>query len=325
MADLTFRKLLGHRVAWALALAVLVGALWIPAGAQAASAVPGLPSADTAVPEVPAAAQAAVNSALAQAGVGAVERAPVADVPAIAPSTSSSPSPVPAPSVSSPPVLRSTAVVTAPVVHLEVPTSVSPASSVPIPDPAPVAENGAGLAVSTTPRPDSAALAAAGHRTGGVSDVLRSRPSGRVRVLGAPHRSFGRGEPLVPARPIELGTVRATVAAAGWPRLVRTHRVAPPPRVVIAPHRTHKRVAAAASTAAAATAVEPVSPSVPASLPPAGAGVAGPGAGPAGAAAVALLVLAGIGLLRSILPGLMSLDLLPWRSAVLALQLERPG
>jgi hypothetical protein len=82
MVDLTFRKLLGHRVAWAFALALAAVAMWMPAGARAASAVPGVPSAVTALPDVPAAAQAVVGAALAQAGVGTVDRSSVATVPA---------------------------------------------------------------------------------------------------------------------------------------------------------------------------------------------------------------------------------------------------
>lgn len=330
MVDLSFRKLLGHRIAWALALALLVAALWIPAGAQAATGTPGVPSAVTALPDVPAAAQATVGAALAQAGAGDVDRASVAAVPAPVPSVSSSPPPAPAPSASPPPALAATPAITMPVAHVDVPTSVSPAGSLPIPDPASVVESGAGLALSA-PRPDPAASAAR-EPTGGVSDsdVRRAQPSGHGGPVGAAHRSFGRGEPLVAAHPIELvGAVRAPAAGAGWPRLARARRVASPPVVVVAPHRAHKRFdnATAASTAPAATAVEPISPSTPAALPPGGTGGAGAGAGagPAGAAAVALLVLAGVALLRSILPGLMTLDLLPWRSAVPALPPERPG
>jgi hypothetical protein len=325
MVDLSFRKLLGDRIAWALGLAFLVAALWIPAGAQAATGVPGVPSAVTALPGVPATAQAAVGAALAQAGTADVDRASVAAVPA-APSASSPPPP---PSAPPPPAQAATPAITVPVAHVDVPESTSPASSLPIPDPAPVVESGADLALST-PRPDPAASVAR-EPTGGVSDgdVRRARPAGRARPVNAGHRGFGHGGPLAPARPIELGAAQAPGAAAGWSSPARTQRVASPPVAVVAPHPAHRRVAnaAAAGTAAAATAVEPVSPSAPASLPPGGTGGvgAGAGAGPAGAAAVALLVLAGVTLLRSLLPGLMTLDLLPWRSAVPALPPERPG
>jgi DNA polymerase III subunit gamma/tau len=317
MVDLTFRKLLGHRVAWASALALLVAALWIPAGAQAATAVPGVPSPDAALSDVPATAQAAVGAALAQAGAGTVDRPSVATVPTPLPS---------APPVSSPSAPPSAPVVTGSALHLSVAASASPASAAPIPDPAPVVPNGVGVALSA-PGPDPAASAAR-QPTGGVSDsdVRRARPSGQ---LSAAHRSLGRGVAVVAPRPIEIiSAAREPVAAGGWPRLARTHRVAPAPVVVAAPHRAHRQssgVTAASTTAASA--IAPVSPPVPASLPPGGTGGAGAGAGagPAGAAALALLVLAGIALLRSILPGLMTLDLLPWRSAVVGMQLERPG
>ncbi len=320
MVDLTFRKLLGHRVARAFALALLVGALWIPAGAQAATAVPGVPSADTVLPDVPAPAQAAVGAALAQAGAGTVDRASVATIPAPVPSAApvSSPSP------------PSTPDVTGSVMRLSVPASDSAASSSPIPDPAPVVPNGAGLPLSA-PRPDPAASAAR-QPTGGVSDsdVRRAQTPARGGPPSAAHPSLGHGVADVPARPIEIvGAARAPTAAGGWPRLARTHRVVSPPVGSAAPHRTHRRSAGAtaAITTAAAAAIAPVSPSVPASLPPGGTGGAGAGAGagPAGASALALLVLGGVALLRSILPGLMTLDLLPWRSAVVGLQLERPG
>ena len=114
MVDLSFRKLLGHRIAWALALALLVAALWIPAGAQAATGTPGVPSAVTALPDVPAAAQATVGAALAQAGAGDVDRASVAAVPAPVPSVSSSPPPAPVPSASPPPAPAATPAITMP-------------------------------------------------------------------------------------------------------------------------------------------------------------------------------------------------------------------
>ena len=61
------------------------------------------------------------------------------------------------------------------------------------------------------------------------------------------------------------------------------------------------------------------------SLPPAGAGAGGTGGGVGGAPAAALLALAGLWLLSALLPGLLGLEIFPWRSALCALRLERPG
>jgi hypothetical protein len=118
----------------------------------------------------------------------------------------------------------------------------------------------------------------------------------------APGRAFGREirrQPPVRARP------------AGIPRdLVRPRRDPEPAHVVISP-----------------TATTPISSPVPTSLPPGGAdgSVAGAGGAAAGTAAAAVIALAGMILLGALLPGLLALDALPWRSAVCALRLERPG
>jgi hypothetical protein len=67
-------------------------------------------------------------------------------------------------------------------------------------------------------------------------------------------------------------------------------------------------------------------PPVSASLPASGAESAGGGgaASPGGTAAT-LLTPAALALLLTFLPGLLALDVLPWRSAALASPLERPG
>src|ERR1700735_2647206 len=91
MADLNFRKLLGHRRWVALLLALLATALIAPTSAYASGSA-GI----SAVPGVPTAAQGAVDAALSQASqagadaVGAVKAA-VQSVPASLPSTASPP------------------------------------------------------------------------------------------------------------------------------------------------------------------------------------------------------------------------------------------
>ena len=321
MVDLSFRKFRGIELCGRYARASRGGPV-VPAGAQAATGVPGVPSAVTALPDVPATAQAAVGAALAQAGGGDVDRArsrrsrppyrvclrprprpPRRRLHRLLRRLRRRPSRSRSRTSTSPRRLRRQALCRfpkrSPWWRAELVWRFPPPGR-------------------TRPR----------RRRGSHGRRQRQRcaPSATVRPPWSGQRcasKLGHGEPLVAARPIELvGAVRAPAAGAGWPRLARGRRVASPPVVVVAPHRAHKRFAnaTAASTAAAATAVEPISPSTPASLPPGGAGGAGAGAGagPAGAAAVALLVLAGVALLRSILPGLMS-------ARPLALEVGGPG
>jgi hypothetical protein len=118
-----------------------------------------------------------------------------------------------------------------------------------------------------------------------------------------------------------LGTDRAAAPIPSHHRF-RAHARAAARRIVaLRPDR------APAAAVMAAQARAPVSPPVPGSLPPSGAEGVAAGAGGAapGASAAAVLALAGLALLGALSPGLLALDVLPWRSAILALQLERPG
>jgi hypothetical protein len=82
-----------------------------------------------------------------------------------------------------------------------------------------------------------------------------------------------------------------------------------------------------------ATALNSAGATAPVSLPAAGlpppGGAEGfattPGGGAAAGTAAALLALLGALLVAALLPGLLRLDLSPWRSAVVSHQLERPG
>jgi hypothetical protein len=64
--------------------------------------------------------------------------------------------------------------------------------------------------------------------------------------------------------------------------------------------------------------------SAPDASPPAGAGAGGIGIG-MGAGTAAFLALVALCLLGTLRPGLLGLEIGPWRSAVYALRLERPG
>ncbi|MGZ4227138.1 MAG: hypothetical protein ACXVH3_17150 [Solirubrobacteraceae bacterium] len=70
----------------------------------------------------------------------------------------------------------------------------------------------------------------------------------------------------------------------------------------------------------------PIGGLVPASgaVPPAGAGAGGIGTG-VGTGTATLLALVALCLLGTLLPGLLGLEIGPWRSADYALRLERPG
>ncbi|MGZ4329284.1 MAG: hypothetical protein ACXVXL_14805 [Solirubrobacteraceae bacterium] len=59
-------------------------------------------------------------------------------------------------------------------------------------------------------------------------------------------------------------------------------------------------------------------------VPPAGAGAGGIGTG-VGPGTATLLALVALCLLGTLLPGLLGLEIGPWRSADYALRLERPG
>lgn len=91
----------------------------------------------------------------------------------------------------------------------------------------------------------------------------------------------------------------------------------------MAPSRKREDAAGASTVTMAAT----VSPPESGSLPPGGSEgfAAGAGGASPGASASAVLALAGMALLAALLPGLLSVDVSPWRSAVPTLELERPG
>jgi hypothetical protein len=151
-----------------------------------------------------------------------------------------------------------------------------------------------------------------------------SRRRGGSRPGDPPRRSFV-------IRPV---VVRATMLAtgAGPSRAARTdfgprqppRRDSPAvARGRIAPSRDREPTAAVNSAQATA----PVSLPAPSWPPSDGAeGFANsPGSGAAGDTAAALLVLLGALFVGALLPGLLGLDVLSWRSAVVARQLERPG
>jgi hypothetical protein len=330
MVDRTFRKLLGQRSPWTLALAVLAAWMSLPSAAQAASGAAGALPQVSSITEmavnatagvVPPAAQAAVNTALANAAAAEPAVAPAAVPVTRSPSSRASQVPsvslpavsVPVPAVSS---SATTPVVTVPGIHVEAPSSTPQIESIAV-----------GAAPPVEPSAAVAGVSAIGPRR--VSRSGGSAPSGRIHHAGAsqrlavrnPHRA-GPRRPVI-GRMLALAAATAPPRADASPAFRSAHPLAAPRPHLAAPRHT-PRASLPAPNIAAAT---PIGSPVPDSLP--STGTEGPGAGAGtgagGAAAIALLALAAIALLRAFLPGLVTLDLPPWRSAILALPLERPG
>lgn len=162
---------------------------------------------------------------------------------------------------------------------------------------------------------------AARHRGSPAGPESLARPVGLDRPR--PALIVRRYEPPLTFSPAagSGGAPRSAAHSHPWHR-VDTH-VTAGRRPIIGPRREREAVALASFVVAMATIISPES----SSLPPGGAEGFATGAGGAspGAVASAVLALAGVALLTALLPGLLPLDVLPWRSAVLTLGLERPG
>ncbi len=165
------------------------------------------------------------------------------------------------------------------------------------------------------------AFRAARHRASIAGRSPRARRVGVNRLATA---LIIRGyEPLLTSSPA-AGLGRVPSSAAGpHPRHRAGSGVTAGRRRAIGPSRARKSVAVA-SAVAMTPAISPPAPGV---LPPGGAEgfASGAGGASAGATASAVLALAGVALLAALLPGLLALDVLPWRSGVFTLRLERPG
>ncbi|HEY4829279.1 MAG TPA: hypothetical protein VIH85_21095 [Solirubrobacteraceae bacterium] len=315
MADLNFRKLLGHRRWVALLLALLATALIAPTSAYASGSA-GI----SAVPGVPTAAQGAVDAALSQAsqaGADAVAavKAAVQSVPASLPSipspppataaVSAPPSPQPSPSAG----LSLSAAVATP--------SSTLASSAPRPDDVPGGATAVPRRLAPTP------MAARAH--GSSRRALHHPVTAHRRAVARP-AAGSRFIPAVEPRSFVAGAFAFSIHRPGGhsspARAVRPHRAGPPGVGSRVGRRIHEPLAPVSMAEPTPQALPPVS----ASLPASGAESAGGGgaASPGGTAAT-LLTLAALALLLTFLPGLLALDVLPWRSAALASPLERPG
>ncbi len=311
MADHLLAKFWG--LCGALTVALLTLALIVPAGAEASG--PGLDALSQLSNVVPAPAQAAVAAALAQ--VPSPSPSPVGSVPS---ATVAIPTPAPSTQTVGPSVAT--------------PAGSVPAVAVPVPPRPDTANSAPTISVPTVSvrttgkRPNPPARARPDASLGGQASAHRvSRPKGRragQRGLRSPARPApprpgpfaavgARWAPVPPADAVLVHAHHATAARA--PSSARRRSAGP------------RHLAARPSRAVSTVSTPQLGPPVPANLPPGGAegAAAGVGGGVAGAAAVALLALVGVCMLRALLPGLLGLGLAPARSALLVSRLERPG
>jgi hypothetical protein len=311
MADHLVAKFRG--LCGALAVALLTLALIAPAGAEASG--PGLDALSQLSNVVPAPAQAAVAAALAQVpSPSRVESVPsaTAAIPAPAPSAQTVGPSVATPAGNVPAV----AVLVPPAPRPDIANS-APTISVPT------------VSVRTTgKRPNPPARARPDTSLGGQASAHRvSHPKGRR----AGQRGLRRPARPAPTRPGPIGAVGSWWAPVPPAHAVLVH--AHHATAARAPSRARRRsdgprhLAARPSGAVSTVSTPQLGPPVSANLPPGGAegAAAGVGGGMAGAAAVALLAVVGVCMLRALLPGLLGLGLAPARSALLVSRLERPG
>ena len=311
MADHLLAKFRG--LCGALTVALLTLALIVPAGAEASG--PGLDALGQVSNVVPAPAQAAVAAALAQvpspSPVGSVPSATVA-IPTPAPSTQTV-----GPSVATP--AGNVPAVAVPVPPPPRPDTANSAPTISVPM----------VSVHTTgKRPNPPARARPHASLGGQASAHRvSRPKGR-RAGQRGLRSPARPAPTRPGPLAAVGARWAPVPPADAV-LVHAHHATAAPSPPHARRRSDspRHLAARRSRAVSTVSTPQLVPPVSANLPPGGAegAAAGVGGGVAGSAAVALLALVGVCMLRALLPGLLGLGLAPARSALLVSRLERPG
>ena len=347
MADRQLCQSWGSRSSLAFTAVVLGYVLIAPVCAHAASLVPGSGVQVPAV--VPAGAQAAVGAAVAQASAAAVPAAAAAAVPTAAAAALPAPAraaadAVPARARAAAAAVSTPAPQAAPSVpHVSVASvpapSVAPTASqvnvphvtvpgIPVPSPQ--------RATSHIPDPAASAAAGAAQRAGslggqpggvhpggrhGGAKPSRQRPA-RPQTSAVAYQASPHIAPPIPWHPIVAGASVTSLERDGPSLPVRAARI-PERRRPIAVHRAPARELGIPEASATAWPTVPTT----ASLPPGGAGgpSAGGSGGAAGGIAAAVLALVALTLLRGFLPGLLALDVVPWRSALLAFRLERPG
>lgn len=337
MADRQVGKSWGPCGALALTAVILTYALIAPVCARADSSVPS--SVDQLATAVTASTQAAVNAAVSGASaapVAAVAAAAVsAPVRAAADAVTASAhvAAVAAPVPQTAPAMPHVSMPAAPnpavapsVPQVNVPHVTLPRAPVPSPQRAP----------SHTSDPVSSAAAVATRQAGSVGAGLAT-PHGRS--AGRPAVAKPSGSPPARPRAVVLAhqAARPVFPPIAWhpisAAVASVKRVGPLPPVHAArsaerrrPPVIHRAPMRDLGLMEASATAWPTVPTT-ASLPPGGAGgpSAGGSGGAAGGIAAAVLALAALALFRGFLPGLLALDVVPWRSALLAFRLERPG
>jgi hypothetical protein len=326
MADHLIGKLWG--ISGALVTALLTLALIVPAGAQASG--PGSAALSQLASVVPAPAQSAVAAALSQipsaSGAGASPGSPPDSPPA---------APVGAPAAVHVPVVTPPAPPPTPVAAAPTPQPATPVSSA-----TGVYGQAGGVRLPSVSQPD-AAVPALSTGPSSSSPAGPDRPAGAQTSVHRPARPrAGRhADAAVSTRSASTGVVPAArvAAAVAWSPiqiLETTSRrgaqpAAPARRPNLRIESGHARHVAPPRSRPGGTVTTSPPAALPLSsaLPPGGAdgSAAGAGGGAAGAATAALLALAGVCILRALLPGLLGLGLAPARSAFLVWRLERPG
>ena len=232
---------------------------------------------------------------------------PVATAHATAPRlTAPVPPKIVSPTAPRAPVIVSPTAPRAPVIDSPTPPRV------PAPAPAPAPPAGHVLMSTPAPTPAPAALRLPHLRDRGGAVGPRARPSHHIRARG-----------LSSAAGLRLAASGHSAGRSAWRVPPRTVPLATPSSAVR--HETARRAAGSmhrgTDTPAISQDVAPLLPSSPGGLP-ASAAIGGTGTG---GAAAAFLVGAVLLLALALLPERLSLDLLPWRSALLGFRLERPG
>lgn len=277
-----------------------------PARALAAVATPDPSVVPTAQSAVPAAATAAIPEG------------PAAAIPAQAAAA------VPSSAAAAVP---SSAAVATPLAH-----GPAPGADPRQPDPSPV------TAAQAVPPDAQAVIDQAQAAPGGTSTAPKVPEPYRPGSANLPARRHARTSPSATTRPRHHATARPATSgapahpAASMPAVVVTRPSFshPAPTVVHPLAEVHERTSADRRSRSHKLATMDISSPLgglmfaSGSLSPAGAAAGGSGIG-VGSPAATLLSLVALCLLGTLLPGLLGLEIGPWRSARYTLRLERPG
>ena len=213
-----------------------------------------------------------------------------------------------------------------------IPHNVRPDSPVPsrvkaiVADPDPLAHQGTPVAVVAPTRGGGHHAPAGSRRSGphSSSDHASASLPPAGTPLAGPAASGARLTAALEAS--QSASLSATGARPGAVAPLAADTAGPPDGADHAAGiREHPRAVPRAGRVDIAGLVDSAAPAT-AAVAPAGSEGSGSGVGAGtSAAAAAILGLAGLWLLRALLPGLLTLDIFPWQSTLRAMRLERPG